>query len=311
MNPSAQKQAGEDELDCLVIGGGPAGLTAALYLGRFRRGVRVVDKGWSRAAWITNSHNLPGFPDGIAGPQLLDGLRVQARRYGAAIETGVVEDLSRGEDGVFTATVGARGLSARTVLLAGGVVERKPPVEHLAAAVMSGLIRTCPICDGYESIGKRIGVLGVGEHAAREALFLRTYTDRLSVLLMAADADVLSPDTRRALADAGVAVAHVVIGGVRLGDDGVTVVETEDGAAHTFDLVYSAFGVTPQTALAAALGARMDSAGKLLVDEHQTTSVNGLFAAGDLVRGLNQISVAEGEAAIAATAIHNSLPSVS
>ncbi len=81
----------------------------------------------------------------------------------------------------------------------------------------------------------------------------------------------------------------------------------EDGTKHRFDLIYSAFGTTAQTALATALGAKVDNAYRLFVDEHQETSVRGLFAAGDLVRGLNQISVANGEAAIAATAVHNRL----
>ena len=87
-----------DDLDCLVIGGGPAGLTAAIYLGRFQRRVLVVDKGWSRAEWIAKSHNLPGFPDGIAGPALLENLRVQTRLYGAILEAGVVDSLLRDKD---------------------------------------------------------------------------------------------------------------------------------------------------------------------------------------------------------------------
>ncbi len=84
----------------------------------------------------------------------------------------------------------------------------------------------------------------------------------------------------------------------------------EDGRTHRFDAVYSAFGIAPQTMLAKKAGARVDDADRLFVNEHQETSLDGLFAAGDLVRGLNQISVAEGEAAIAATAIHNRLPKV-
>jgi thioredoxin reductase (NADPH) len=299
-----------DVLDCLVIGGGPAGLTAAIYLGRFRRRVLVVDKGWSRAEWITKSHNLPGFPEGVAGPVLLGNLRAQARHYGAVIETGVVDALLCDDEGVFTAKAGPSILTARTVILATGVIENKPPVAHVADAVKRGLIRTCPICDGYEIIGKHVAVLGNGEHAAREALFLRTYTDKLSLLLMATEMTELSQDTQRSLQSAGIGVTHVVIGSVSLGGNGVTVLYVEDTQTHRFDAIYSAFGTISQTMLATGLGARMDSSNRLFVDEHQATSVDGLFAAGDLVRGLNQISVAEGEAATAATAVHNRLPKV-
>jgi thioredoxin reductase (NADPH) len=193
-------------------------------------------------------------------------------------------------------------------LLATGVIENKPPVPHLADAVKRGLIRTCPICDGYEAIGKRVAVLGIGEHAAAEALFLRTYSDQISLLLPAYGADILSAETRRSLQSAAVIVSHVTIGAVALDDDGVVALEVEDGKIHRFDLVYSAFGTTSQSQLANGLQARADSSGRLLVNEHQLTSVEGLYAAGDVVRGLNQISVADGEAAIAATAIHNALP---
>lgn len=299
-----------DVLDCLAIGGGPAGLTAAIYLGRFRRRVLVVDKGWSRAEWITKSHNLPGFPGGIAGPVLLGNLRAQARLYSAVLETGVVDVLLRDGNGLFTAKIGNRTLIARTIILATGVVENKPPVEHVADAVKRGLIRTCPICDGYESIGKNVAVLGNGEHAAAEALFLRSFAKKVALLLMATETTPLSIDTESALRLADIGMTHVVIGSVHVDDDGVTVLGAEDGQTRRYDAIYSAFGTTSQTMLARGLGARMDSSNRLYVDGHQATSVEGLYAAGDLVRGLNQISVAEGEAAIAATAIHNRLPKV-
>ena len=295
-------------LDCLVIGGGPAGLTASIYLGRFRRRVTVIDKGWSRAEWITLSHNLPGFPNGIAGPALLEAMRGQARLYGACLRTGVVDALRRTDDGRFTVRVDGLDLSASTVLLATGVIENKPPVPHLADAVKRGLIRTCPICDGYEAIGKRVAVLGIGEHAAAEALFLRTYSNQITLLLPAYGADALSEETQRSLESAAITITHVTVGAVSLDDDGVVALEVEDGKIHRFDLVYSAFGTTSQSQLANGLQARADSSGRLLVNEHQQTSVTGLYAAGDVVRGLNQISVADGEAAIAATAIHNALP---
>jgi len=295
-------------LDCLVIGGGPAGLMASIYLGRFRRRVTVIDKGWSRAKWITLSHNLPGFSKGISGPALLDDMRFQAQLYGASLREGAVDALRRTDSGQFAATVDGVDLSASTVLLATGVIENKPPLPHLADAVKRGLIRTCPICDGYEAIGKRVAVLGAGDHAAAEALFLRTYSDEVTLLLPARGAAALSADIRRSLESAAIASTHVTIGAVRLDDRGVVALEVEDGKIHRFDLVYSAFGTTSQSQLANALQARSDPAGRLFVNEHQETSVKGLYAAGDVVRGLNQISVANGEAAIAATAIHKALP---
>lgn len=295
-------------LDCLVIGGGPAGLTASIYLGRFRRRVTVIDKGWSRAEWITLSHNLPGFPNGIAGPALLEDMRSQARRYGSTLQKGVVDALRQTDKECFVATIEGIDVLASTVFLATGVIENKPPLAHLADAVKRGLIRTCPVCDGYEAIGKRIAVLGVGEHAAAEALFLRTFSDQITLMLPAYGAGTFSDKTQQLLESAAVMITHVTVGAVSLGEDGVMALEVEDGKIHRFDLVYSAFGTTSQSQLADALQARADLSGRLFVNEHQQTSVAGLYAAGDVVRGLNQISVANGEAAIAATAIHNYLP---
>jgi thioredoxin reductase (NADPH) len=296
-----------DELDCLIIGGGPAGLTAAVYLGRSRRRVLVVDGGWSRAEWILCSHNLAGFAQGISGPVFLEHMREQAMLYGAAIRKGYVSALQHAGDGKFTARLeSGETVSAEAVILATGVVENKPPIPHLADAVKRGLIRTCPICAGYESMGKRVAVLGNGGHAAAEALYLRSFTAKLSLLMVSAST-VLSADTQEALDSAGIDVHHVGSGSVKL-EEGVTALCGDDGQTHRFDVMYTAFGTTSQTALAKSLCARMDDSNRLYVGEHQETSVSGLYAAGDLVRGLNQISVANGEAAIAATAVHNRLP---
>jgi len=294
-------------IDCLIIGGGPAGLTAAVYLGRFRRKIALVDGGWSRAEWITLSHNIAGFPEGIAGPAYRNLLRRQAQLYGSTPEKGYVHTLRPDSQGGFIAELDDRIISTRAVLLATGVVENKPPVPHLADAVKHGLIRTCPICDGYESMDKRIAVLGNSAHAAAEALFLRTYTSKLTLLLVGAT-DALPDSMREALAGAGIAVRHVETGAVELQEFGVTAFSSDDGQSHSFDTIYTAFGTTSQTKLARSLGAHLDDSGRLFVSEHQETSVKGLYAAGDLVRGLNQISVANGEASIAATAVHNALP---
>lgn len=297
-----------ETLDCLVIGGGPAGLTAAIYLGRFRRQIHLVDGAWSRAEWITRSHNVPGFPAGVAGPVLLERMREQALLFGATLSKGYIDTLTLAADGIFTASLGVELLRARTVLLATGVVENKPPLPHVADAVKRGVLRTCPICDGYESMDKDVAVLGRGEHAAGEALFLRTYTDRLSLLLLRGDT-TLSLATTYALGAAGIGIRYVDVTLIRMEGEGVAL-SAANGQVHRFDVIYTAFGLTSQTALAHALGARLDASGRVYVGHHQETSVAGLFAAGDLVRGLNQIAVANGEAAIAATAIHNRLPAV-
>jgi thioredoxin reductase (NADPH) len=293
-----------EPLDCVIIGAGPAGLTAAIYLARFRRRCRVIDAGDSRASWIPKSHNHPGFPDGIRGTTLLARMRRQAERYGAEIVAGRVETLEPTRNG-FRVSVGGVALEARKVILATGVRDNKPPVPALEDAVARGLVRICPICDGYEVIGQRVGVLGLDDHCAREAVFLRTYSD--DVAFIHVGEEPLPEPTVRALTAAGVEIVESAIRQVHIARRRITAFDFGAGAPRVFDAVYSALGVTPNTALATQAGARLDDGGRLVVGDHQETSVAGLYAAGDVVRGLNQISTAAGEGAIAATDIHNSL----
>lgn len=293
-------------LDCVVVGGGPAGLTAALYLARFRRVFTLIDSGASRASWIPLARNYAGFPEGIAGAELLHRMRTQAERYGAPVVQGRVERLERTGD-AFRLT-GANGeWTARRVILATGVVENEPNLPGCIDAVRRGLVRICPICDGYEGAGKNVGVVGNSDHAAAEALFLRTYSDAVTLILVGGDCS-LPAGRRGQLEEAGIAIVETPIEAMSLEDGTISAFNLVGGETHRFDTVYSAFGVTPQYALADAVGALRDESGRLYVGDHQETSIPGLFAAGDLVRGLNQISVAVGEAALAATAVHNSLP---
>ncbi len=295
----------DDILDCVVVGGGPAGLTAGIYLGRYLRNFRIIDGGDSRAHWIPVSHNHPGYPEGVEGDVLLDRMREQARRYGAVIETGCVDRVTR-EGDLFALSVQGRELRARTVLLATGVTDVEPAIGDVFAAVKHTLIRICPICDAYEVEGQRVGVIGAGDKVVREAAFLKTYTDDLTVILIGEGA-TLSAEERARLKVMDVALCETSAEKVRIEDDRILAFDDASGRRRTFDTVYSAMGTIPQGRLAAELGAMVDPGGCLEVDDHQETTVDGLFAAGDLVRGLNQINVAMGEAAIAATAIHNRL----
>ena len=292
-------------LDAIVVGAGPAGLAAAIYLARFRREVLVLHDGDSRAAWIPRSHNHPGFPGGVRGVALLGLIRRQAEAFVARIEEAQVTGLAVEGDG-FQVTAKGRTLAAHAVILATGVVDRLPDLPGVEAAVRRSLVRICPICDGFEVTGQAVAVIGDGSLGAREALFLQTYSDDVTLIHTAA-AQALPDDERRRLAKAGVRLIEGPIEEVVLDSDRLTALAFTDHGRLEFDAVYTALGVDPRTDLAVQAGARRCEDGRLIVDEHQQTTVPGLYAAGDLVRGLNQISTAQGEAAIAATALHNRL----
>ncbi|HET7282761.1 MAG TPA: NAD(P)/FAD-dependent oxidoreductase [Sphingomicrobium sp.] len=293
-------------LDCLIIGGGPAGLTAAIYLARFHLDIMVVDAGKSRASWIPCTRNVSGFPDGIKGTELLQRMRDQACKYGAKIETEFVTKLERGSDGLFTATWGSGCASARAVLIATGVTNRRPPMDEALHddALARGLVRYCPICDGYEVTDKKVGVIGSDSHGVAEALFLRSFTADLT--LIAPDKALrLKPEDFEKLKAAGIQCVDGPAQAVAI-PDGCIVVDTAEGH-HTFDTIYPALGSDTHTQLAEMAGAELSGDACILVDRQMRTTVQGLYAAGDVVIGLDQISHSMGQGGVAATTIRNDL----
>lgn len=294
-------------LDCLVVGGGPAGLTAAIYLARFRRRTLVIDEARSRCSWIPTSHNHAGFMQGINGIDLLERMRAQALLYGARIETGSVRALRRRSEGGFLATAASGAeIAAEAVILATGIIDGQPRLPNLYDAVQKGLIRVCPICDAFEVIDRKVAVIGHGRDALGEALFIRGYTADLTLLTLGTPMD-LTPAERARLVEAGIGIVEEPVAEVREEGGRITKVILRSGKEFAFDTLYSALGVTARSDLAGQLGAAMDADGRLVVDGHCRTSVPGFYAAGDVVAGLNQISVAMGQAAVAATDVHNML----
>jgi len=297
----------EPILDCLVIGGGPAGLTAAIYLARFHLDIMVVDAGKSRAAWIPCTRNVSGFPDGIEGTELLQRMRDQAQKYGAKIVTEQVTKLDRDEkSGTLTATWGSGEASARAVLLATGVSNRRPPMDEALhdQALSRGLVRYCPICDGYEVTDKRVGVIGSDSHGVAEAVFIRSFT--ADVTLIAPDRALsLGQVDQQKLKDAGIECVDGPAQAVAISDECI-VVDTVEGH-YAFDSIYPALGSDTHTQLAEMVGAALSGDNCIKVDSHQRTSVPGVYAAGDVVIGLDQISHAMGEGGVAATTIRNDL----
>lgn len=294
------------DYDCLVIGGGPAGLTAAIYLTRYHLNLKVVDAGKSRASWIPCTHNHAGFPGGVSGKELLERMREQARMYGASIESARVTRLEKIEGG-FEAEWGNGPVTARSVLLATGVTNRRPPMDEDLhdEALSKGLIRYCPVCDGYEVTDKKVGVIGSGSHGVAEAVFLRGFTE--DITLIAPDkAHDLSAEDKAKLEKFDIDCVNGPCQAVATAENRITVA-TPDGD-HVFDSVYPALGSDTHTSLAKQLGAVIsESTECVVVDDHQRTSVPGFYAAGDVVIGLDQISHAMGGGGVAATTIRNDL----
>ena len=299
----------DETFDCAIVGGGPAGLTAAIYLARFRRRVVLFDRGGSRAALIPTSHNHAGFPEGVAGGELLRRMGEQAAKYGADLRVGDVASVVADGDG-WKLTGEGIDLTARTVLFATGVDNRRPAMDETVhrAALDAGQLRYCPICDGWEAggpqFGARIGVVGAESHGVAEALFLRTFTPHVTLFTLA-ECELHEKD-RKDLADHGVSWDPRPVAAYDFSGEGVLLSFAAGDVAHV-DTLYPALGSDPNDALIQALGLRTDEDRCVMTGKHQQLGLKGLYAAGDLVAGLDQISVAMGHAAIAAVAIHNDL----
>jgi thioredoxin reductase (NADPH) len=291
-------------MDCMIIGGGPAGLTAAIYLARFNRKAVVIDGGDSRARLIPTSHNYPGFADGVSGPKLLDLLSRQGEHYGIKRVVGQVRRLERTESG-FTAYWKGRQLAAARAILATGLIDKRPPIARLGEAIAQGLVRYCPVCDGFEASGQRIAVLGHAAEACSKALFLRTYSAEVTLLTL--DESRPHESACAELDKAGIKRPAVGVSSIDHGRSVVTA-SLMNGQRLTFDTLYPVLGCEVRSQLATALGAAQNDVSSLIVDAHQQTTVRGLYAIGDVVSDLHQIAVGTGHAAIAATRIHHELP---
>ncbi|MBA2710523.1 MAG: NAD(P)/FAD-dependent oxidoreductase [Tatlockia sp.] len=292
-----------DEFDCIIIGGGPAGLTAGIYLARFRRSAVIFDNLDSRASRIPLSHNYPCFPSGISGKDLLKKFHEQLSSYPIPIINKKVETLKKDEQG-FLIEVEENLYRTNNIILATGVKDNEPELPNLLDGVFKGLIRHCAVCDAFEVINRKLAVIGEGDQGLNEALFLRNYTPNVT-LITSEKSNLWSKKQLKLISDANIKITDLKIEAIELTKSKAEIVFV-DGKTEHYDSLYSALGCIKNNKLAIDVDAKL-SKGLIVVNKKQETSVPGLYAAGDIVSGLNQICVAESQAAIAATAIHDKL----
>jgi thioredoxin reductase (NADPH) len=303
MNPTVELY------DALIVGGGPAGLSAAVYLARWCRAVAVVNcERPGRSDWPQINHNYLGFPEGIAARDLVDRGRTQADAFGARIYDAEVAHITEGDhEGIFKMEAPNLTLRARAIILATGVRDRWvefPGYEEFIGRT----IHWCIVCDGYETRGQQVVVAGNDEHAAEMAVQMLRFTDQVTVVTNDGSLG-MPPELVERLDQHRIRLVVGRITGARARKRGILAAISLEGgeeieAAHLF----SVQGSVPNTALARALGVRLNTAGFIEVDTEGHTSVPGIFAAGDVTRlHAHQIATAVHEGAAAANALNHYL----
>lgn len=294
--------AGTGPADAIIIGGGPAGLSAALCLARYNRSVLVFDTGHGRSTHHQRNRNYLGFPGGIATVELRARGLEQLAEYPNAkvLHHAVIRAEGDAERG-FTVSSQGHAWTSRTLVLATGVLDHFPHFAGWEEYVGVSMF-WCIACDGYENRGREILVVGHTDAAAGEAMQMHSLSDRVR-LLTNSHADEISPVLRKRLETAGIPVLHDRIDTVEGEHGRLRAVLTEGGERLALDSLFSIQGATPETRLAQQLGARLAPTGYIEVDTEQKTSVEAVYAAGDVTSlHSHQVAAAVHEGSQAASA---------
>lgn len=295
------------EVDCIIVGGGLAGLQAAIQLGRYSaHQVLVIDAGEGRSTLCRTYHNILGFPDGVSGEELRERGRMQAERTGVSFEKDRI--VKAGRQGEHIQLFGTSGSEYRskTVLLATGLTDRVPDIPGLTPT-LGRTVYVCPDCDGYEIQDQRTVLLGSGEPGANMAMILIQRTNDL--LYINHEQAPISAELHRSMKEAGVRYLEAAVQEVQQIEDGhITGVLTEDGQIFESERGFIAFGGNRvHYELAEQLGAVIADNKHVEADPRSLQAANNVWIAGDLGLHAEQATVAMGEGSIAAIWIHKAL----
>lgn len=275
-------------LDVVIIGAGPAGLTAGLYAGRAQLSVAVIEKGviGGQIAQTDEVENYPGFPDGISGPELSDNMARQATKFGAEIVQDEVAAIENDPAGGFMVRARDADYHASAVIIATGANPRLLGVPGEAEFYGRG-VSTCATCDGFFYRGKRVVVVGGGDAAVEEGLFLTKFAERVTVIHRRGELRAHKAAQERAFANPKVEfIWHSAVTEV-LGTDGVvsgvTVKNLQTGAETRLatDGVFVYIGHEPNTTYLQGT-VELRPSGYVAVRDEIYTNVEGIFAAGDV-----------------------------
>ena len=291
----------QQEYEVVVVGGGPAGLSTALYSVRLGHETALVDRGGGRAAMMKDVHNLVGTTEETSGMELLQIGKEQLEEYGCTVLSDRIGSAGRTDDDRFRLCGTDVDYVADAVALATGMndVRPDPPLPRTGRG-----LHYCLHCDAHMFADESVYVMGYGESAAHVAAILLNFTDEVD-LLTRGDEPEWSDETDEMLETHPIDVIHEDVTGVQNGSDGwLKALEFEDGTVREYKGGFALYGADYNSGLATDLGCELNDDGTVEVDDHGRTSVDGVYAIGDLTPGHNQVPIALGDGAKAGISIH-------
>jgi thioredoxin reductase (NADPH) len=291
--------------DVAVVGGGPAGLTAALYTTRLGHDTVVINRGGGRAAMMQDTHNVIGVTEETSGVEFLQTAQEQVQSYGADYVRGYVSSAERTDaeqgEGRFRLTADEESYEADFVVLATGFSDERP--EPPLPPTGRGL-HYCLHCDAYMFVDEPVFVMGTGDSAAHVAMIMLNFTDDVDLLTRGGEPE-WSDETDEMLRNHPVEIVETEIEGMNKDENGwLESFEFADGTTREYRGGFPMYGSNYNAELADQLGVERNDDGTVVADDHGRTNVDGVVAVGDLVQGHNQIPVAMGQGAKAGIGIH-------